>query len=173
MRNAKIGYKTGMEKQGSTGDTLALDLFSSEGWSSSSSEIKERHETYTITSYSEQLTENSEESASATLETAYQQIQDRLTYLELMVKSLINNNVSQGHQYTVSDEPEYSDEEWLSKWKSEEPDIFISKYDIRNQISQYEEKYNLTSETLLNLVREDKVPDNNDINDWLILLELL
>lgn len=171
MRNTKLGYKTGTEKKGTTGDELALDLFT-EGWSSSS-EIKERQEVYSTTNYPKHLMEKGDESATATLETSYQQIQDRLTDLELLVKSLINNKVSHAREHKEREDSGHLDEQWLFEWESEEPHVFMSKKQIKEEILWYEKKYGLMSETLLELVREDSAPDNNEISDWLILLELL
>jgi hypothetical protein len=176
MSSYRAGTKIGQADYVPTGDSLVKQFFDNASWIGSSSAGVEHGKTHTSAVVTEDISGvREEESIAEIVRLQLQLLEQRIARLE----SDLNVLVDQGYENLVTEassestEDELTFEAWLAEWQAQEPDSFLSRSELLEEIACYERKYDMSSEELLQRLDEGTVPDNSEIMDWKILLESL
>lgn len=171
MTSKRVRHKTGTANYASTGEDLAQSLFTPEMWVDNGVMSTSRRlpaSVRNMTGSMESLPAIEEASID---KTSLATIQERLDRVEKLLGDLLLLQNAPIHENSITVEDRISDEEWLSEWQAEQPEIFLSEQEVEQEIAFYEAKYQIRSEELMQKVRERKAPDTGEVMDWMMLLQ--
>jgi hypothetical protein len=73
---------------------------------------------------------------------------------------------------TVADvSGELTMEEIIQEWEDKYPGLLVMGDEIEEKIKRFEEKFSISSQDLLQLIEKGEAPDNEDVMEWIILLD--
>jgi hypothetical protein len=172
MSNRRVGVRTKQADYGSTGDALAQGFFTTDPWSSSSSEGETQKQTLILSGLSSSSEETSSEDFDETFGIQIRSLEQRLARLEKLIDIATRNDIGEENFEEIQESDDDSSfEEWLAEWKAEQPEAYVSKDELSQEIANYEKKYGMSSDELLRRIQEGTAPENSEIMDWKILLE--